>query len=124
MRAAFIAMAAVTVGGVLGLAHPALAGDYVDDKGAVESLLKGKTLKGVYLRTKSPYLLRFGTDGSLVNQVGAKGRWWGNNKGQYCREWKSGKLKGNKACMDMKATAEGVAIYHRGKKVAEGRLSN
>ena len=109
-------LAAVSIGAEV------YAADYLRDKNTVEALLKGKTLKGVYLRTKSAYVLSFGADGGLVNQVGAKGRWWVGDKGQYCREWTSGQLQGNKACMDLAKTNVGVAIYHRGKKVAEGTL--
>ncbi len=122
MRTALISAAALAVGVMT--VFPALSGDYMKDKAAVEVMLSGKTLKGVYLRTKSPYVLRFGADGGLVNQVGAKGKWWVNDKVQYCREWASGKLKGNKACMDLAPTPNGVAIYYRGKKVAEGGLTD
>ena len=98
--------------------------EYLRDKAQAESLLKGKTLKGVYLRTKSAYVLRFGADGALVNQAGAEGRWWVNDEAQYCREWTSGHLQGNKACMDLARTPGGIAIFHQGKKVAEGSLGN
>lgn len=121
---ASVIAAAVVLSAVSALSGEAWSADFLRDKGAAEALLKGKTLKGVYLRTKSAYVLQFQADGSLVNQVGAKGRWWVNETGQYCREWTSGRLQGNKACMDLAETEAGVAIFHRGKKVAEGSLGN
>ncbi|MEO5336505.1 MAG: hypothetical protein H7841_06390 [Magnetospirillum sp. WYHS-4] len=93
------------------------------EKTKVEGLLKGRTLEGTYLRTGSPYRLVFGADGGLVNQEGAQGRWWVDDQGQYCREWTSGALQGNRACLGVaQAVDGGIAFLHEGRKVAEGRL--
>jgi Tfp pilus assembly protein FimT len=88
----------------------------------LEQLLSGAKLEGIYLRTNSPYTLIFDADGSLKNQRGETGRWWVNPQGQYCRLWETGKLKGHQACLDLIVESEGVSIYSRGKRVAEGEL--
>lgn len=110
---------------VLGLAvgAVAMAEGYLKNRSEVEALLTGATLNGVYLRTQSPYTLEFRADGVLINQTGAEARWWVSETGQYCREWLTGQLMGNKACMDIARSGERIAIYSNGNKVAEGELS-
>lgn len=105
------------------LAGTAAAEDYLRDKAEVEALLSGATLNGVYLRTQSAYTLEFRADGTLVDKNGAGARWWVNDSGQYCREWLTGKLAGNQACMDLMRAGQRVVIFSNGKKVAEGELS-
>lgn len=109
-----------------------LAVDYLKDKAEVESLLSGKRLDGTYLRTQSAYSLAFYKDGRLKNQRGEVGRWWVNKKGQYCREWQTGRLQGHQACLDLlietsanakdKNTSQTLVIYSNGKRAALGRL--
>lgn len=98
------------------------AADYLRDRAEVEALLTGATLKGTYLRTGSPYTLEFRADGALIKGSGGNGRWWVNSQGQYCREWLSGRLQGNQACLDLALEGDTLAIYSRDKRVAEGRL--
>lgn len=105
------------------LAGSAAAEDYLRNKAEVEALLRGATLHGVYLRTQSAYTLEFRTDGTLVDKNGAGARWWVNDSGQYCREWRSGQLAGNQACMDLARAGQRITFYSNGKKVAEGALS-
>ncbi len=107
---------------LLSITHPVAAIDYYKDQVEVQKLLNGKRLEGVYLRTQSPYSLDFHRDGRLINQRGAEGSWWVNEQGQYCREWKSGRLAGNKACLDLAPDGDKTAIYSKGKKVAVGSL--
>ncbi|GAB4302162.1 MAG: hypothetical protein Kow0096_23510 [Thiohalomonadaceae bacterium] len=104
------------------LAGAAAAEDYLRNKAEVEALLSGATLNGVYLRTQSAYTLEFRADGTLVDKNGAGARWWVNDSGQYCREWLSGRLAGNQACMDLAREGQRVVVYSNGKKVAEGEL--
>ncbi|MFA5626556.1 MAG: hypothetical protein WCX90_03820 [Thiohalomonadaceae bacterium] len=99
-----------------------LAEDFLRDKDEVESMLKGATLQGTYLRTGSSYTLEFRADGTLLNKSGASARWWVNEHGQYCREWLSGKLAGNQACMDLQRDGQQIRLYANGKQVAEGEL--
>ncbi|SCZ52129.1 hypothetical protein [Thiohalomonas denitrificans] len=109
---------------LLGCSSTVHGADYLRDKSEVRSLLEGQILQGTYLRTGSAYTLEFAEDGTLRNSSGAEGRWWVNDQGQYCREWLSGRLKGNKACLDLMAEDDGgIAIYSRGKRVAEGLLT-
>lgn len=105
------------------LAGTAAAEDYLRNKAEVETLLRGATLHGVYLRTQSAYTLEFRADGTLVDKNGAGARWWVNDSGQYCREWLSGQLAGNQACMDLARNGQRITLYSNGKKVAEGELS-
>ncbi len=105
------------------LAGSAAAGDYLHNKAEVEALLSGATLNGIYLRTQSAYTLEFRADGTLADKSGAAARWWVSDSGQYCREWLSGRLAGNKACMELMRDGNRIAIYSGGKKVAEGELS-
>jgi hypothetical protein len=105
------------------LAATAVAQDYLRDKAEVEALLSGATLNGIYLRTQSAYTLEFRADGTLADKDGAAARWWVNDGGQYCREWLSGRLAGNQACMDIVREGNKVDIYSNGKKVAAGELS-
>lgn len=100
----------------------AFAGEALRDPQAVEVLLKGATLQGVYLRTGSAYTLEFREDGQLVDGRGAAARWWVNDQGQYCREWLSGQLAGNRACMDIRQEGRHIQLYSAGKRVAEGEL--
>lgn len=104
------------------LAGTAVAEDYLRNKAEVETLLSGATLNGVYLRTQSAYTLEFRADGMLVDKNGAGARWWVNDSGQYCREWLSGKLAGNQACMDLARDDQRISLYSSGKKVAQGEL--
>lgn len=104
------------------LAGAAVAADYLRDKAEVEALLSGATLHGVYLRTQSAYTLEFCADGTLMDKDGAGARWWVNETGQYCREWLSGRLSGNRACMDLAREGRRIAIYSNGNKVAVGEL--
>jgi len=107
---------------LLGMGNP-FAAEVLKDKAVVEQLLKGTTLNGIYLRTQSEYRLEFRSDGTLINQAGAEGRWWVSEEGQYCREWLSGPLTGNQACLEIVKAGEQIEIYSQGKKVAEGRLT-
>ncbi len=108
---------------LLGWLSPVHGADYLRDQSEVHSLLEGQVLQGIYLRTGSAYTLEFAEDGTLHNSSGAEGRWWVNERGQYCREWLSGRLKGNQACLDLVFEDGGIAIHSGGKKVAEGRLT-
>ncbi len=101
----------------------AQAAGTLTDPGKVRGMLEGATLHGTYLRTGSEYVLEFGTDGRLVKPDGDEGRWWVNDTGQYCREWLTGRLAGNTACLDLSIEGEGIAIHSNGRKVAEGQLS-
>jgi hypothetical protein len=105
------------------LAGTAAAEDFMRNKTEVEALLSGATLHGVYLRTQSAYTLEFRADGMLVDKDGAGARWWVSETGQYCREWLSGRLAGNQACMDLVRAGQRITLYSNGKKVAEGELS-
>ena len=97
-----------------------LAQTFMTDKAEVEKLLTGATFIGVYLRTESAYTLKFGTDGTLTDTMGAKARWWVDEQARYCREWLDGKLKGNTGCMNVEREDGQVALYSEGKKVVEG----
>lgn len=114
-RLAFLALA-ISGGAVA-------AQDYLRDHAEVEALLSGATLSGIYLRSQSAYVLEFHPDGSLVDGHGASARWWVSDSGQYCREWLSGRLAGNKACMELTRNGDQIAIYSNGNRVAEGTLS-
>jgi hypothetical protein len=105
------------------LGGTAAAQDYLRDNAEVEALLSGATLSGIYLRSRSPYVLEFRPDGSLVDGHGASARWWVSDSGQYCREWLSGRLAGNEACMELTRDGDQIAIYFNGNRVAEGILS-
>ena len=105
------------------LAGAASAQDYLRDQTEVRALLEGATLSGVYLRSQSPYTLEFRADGSLVDQRGESARWWVSDTGQYCREWLTGRLAGNKACMDLVLDGNRIHMYSNGNRVAEGELS-
>ncbi len=105
------------------LSANSLAADYLSGQAQVTTLIKGKVLHGTYLRTGSAYSLRFGSDGTLVNQREETGKWWVNEQGQYCREWNTGRLSGNRACMHIALEQEKIAFYSRGKRVAVGILS-
>lgn len=96
--------------------------EVMKDKAAVEKLLTGSTLNGVYLRTGGEYRLEFRADGKLINQAGAEARWWISEQGEYCREWVTGPLTGNQACLEIARQGEMIEIYSQGKKVAEGTL--
>ena len=96
--------------------------DYLQDKAEVKNMLSAHKLEGLYLRTQSAYMLQFNKDGTLKNQRGESGRWWVSDKGQYCREWESGRLKGHQICLELAKEADKIAIYSKGKKVAEGKL--
>lgn len=114
----------VIVSAVMVLAGVAAAQDFMRDKAEVETMLKGATLTGVYLRTQSRYVLKFGQDGTLADTSGARARWWVSDTGQYCREWLTGRLAGNSACMDLVRDGDRISIYSNGIKVAEGELSH
>ncbi len=101
----------------------AFGADYLRDQTEVVSLLRGQVLHGTYLRTGSAYRLEFAADGELRNSSGAEGRWWVNDRGQYCRKWLSGRLKGHQACLDLSLEGDGIAIHSQGRKVAEGYLA-
>lgn len=105
------------------LAGMATAQDFMRDRAEVEAMLQGATLTGVYLRSQSRYVLQFGDDGTLVDTSGAVARWWVGDTGQYCREWLTGRLAGNSACMDLARDGDRLSIYSNGNKVAEGELS-
>lgn len=96
---------------------------FLRDPAEVKTLLSGKRLQGVYLRTQSTYSLGFHPDGGLVDQDGERGRWWVNEQGQYCRKWESGRLTGHEACLDLVREGDKLAIYSSGKRVAEGSLA-
>ncbi|MET0087938.1 MAG: hypothetical protein ABW082_15640 [Sedimenticola sp.] len=99
------------------------AGGFMDNPAEVTAMLTGKQLQGTYLRTQSPYSLHFKADGTLVNQRDEKGKWWINEQGQYCREWFTGRLTGNRSCMNL-AMEDGVLVfYSKQKRVATGNLS-
>ena len=104
------------------IASTASAVDYLRDYAEVHALLNGNRLDGTYLRTNTPYSLRFLIDGTVENQNGERGRWWVNQQGQYCRVWATGRLKGNLACLDLAREGEQIAIYSSENKVAEGVL--
>lgn len=93
------------------------------DPAEVETLLSGATLEGVYLRSQSTYTLVFDPDGSLrdVNS-GAEGRWWVNENGEYCREWLTGVVAGNTACLAIGIDGDRIAIYSGENRVAEGTV--
>ncbi|MES9846672.1 MAG: hypothetical protein ABW162_15775 [Candidatus Sedimenticola sp. PURPLELP] len=103
---------------------PATAGEYLDNKTEVDTLLKGKQLNGLYLRTQSSYSLQFNADGSLSNQRNEKGKWWVNEQGEYCREWLTGRLKGNRSCMNLAQESGELVFYSKDRKVATGTLSS
>ncbi|HRP74082.1 MAG TPA: hypothetical protein PK725_00875 [Rhodocyclaceae bacterium] len=113
----------VIVSAAMVMAGVAAAQDFMRNKAEVEAMLKGATLTGVYLRTQSRYVLKFGEDGMLVDTSGAGARWWVSDVGQYCREWLTGNLAGNSACMDLVRDGDHISIYSNGNKVAEGELS-
>ena len=98
----------------------ALAQNFMTNKAEVEKLLTGATFIGIYLRTESAYTLKFGTDGTLTDTMGAKARWWVDDQARYCREWLDGALKGNTGCMNVEFEDGQVALYSEGKKVVEG----
>lgn len=98
------------------------AENYLRDQREVSAMLAGTILQGTYLRTQSAYSLQFNKDGSLINQKGEQGNWWANEKGQYCRKWSTGRMKGHEACLDLAQEGEQIAIYSNGKKVAIGNL--
>lgn len=100
----------------------AMAADYLRDPAEVETLLKGATLHGTYLRTQSEYVLEFGADGLLRDGKEEGARWWVNELGQYCREWLTGPLAGNEGCMDLQREGQFVRLYFEGRQVAEGSL--
>lgn len=102
---------------------PLLAADYLRDQAKTTALLSGTLLKGIYLRTNSPYSLQFNSDGTLVNQRGEQGNWWVNEQGQYCRKWSSGRMQGHQACLDLAIEDDQLVIYSSDKKVAAGTLS-
>lgn len=104
------------------LGSTAQANDYLRDQAEVENLLKGATLKGIYLRTQSDYSLEFGEDGKLRDGKDEDARWWVNELGQYCREWLSGPLAGNEGCMDLQREGSFIRLYFDGRQVAEGNL--
>jgi hypothetical protein len=99
------------------------AQDFLRDPAEVQALLSGTTLSGVYLRSNSPYTLEFRPDGTLVDAHGASARWWVDEDGRYCREWTSGRLAGNRACMDLVLEGNRIHMYSSGNRVAEGELS-
>ena len=100
----------------------ASAADYFRDYKQVHEMLNGSRMEGTYLRTNTPYSLKFLTDGTVENQNGERGRWWVNQQGQYCRVWATGQLKGNFSCLDLMREGERIAIYSMEKRVAEGLL--
>jgi len=105
------------------LSANSFAADYLTGQAEVNTLINGKVLQGTYLRTGSAYSLQFSKDGTLINQREETGKWWVNEQGQYCREWNTGRLSGNKACMHIALEQEKIAFYSRGKRVAVGVLS-
>ena len=113
----------VILAGAMAFVGTAAAQDFMRDKAEVEAMLKGATLTGVYLRTQSRYALKFGENGTLADTSGAGARWWVSDTGQYCREWLTGRLAGNSACMDLVRDGDRISIYSNGIKVAEGELS-
>jgi hypothetical protein len=100
-----------------------VAAEYLTDPAEVDALLRGTVLHGTYLRTRSAYTLHFRADGTLINQRNETGRWWVNEEGQYCREWDTGRLAGNKACMSLIRDGGQIEFHSRGRKVAVGTLS-
>lgn len=100
----------------------AQAQEFLRDKAEIEALLAGATLHGVYLRTGSAYALTFGKEGVLAGEQHAGARWWVNEQGQYCREWLSGPLAGNEACMDVALSDGQILLFSNGRRVAEGIL--
>jgi hypothetical protein len=107
---------------LIGACAQAQADEFLRDKGAVEALLSGARLHGTYLRTGTDYTLEFHPDGRLTDGRGKAARWWVNEQGQYCREWLSGRLAGNQACMDIQTSGQYIELHANGKKVAEGEL--
>jgi hypothetical protein len=105
----------------LGLASTTVqAQEFMRKQAEVEQLLSGSTFIGVYLRTEAAYTLNFAADGQLTDTNDGVGRWWVDEEGRYCREWLEGKLKGNKACMDVQLEDGQVALFSKGEKVVEG----
>ena len=98
------------------------AAEYLQKHAETHALLKGYKLEGTYLRSGTPITLDFRIDGTLVNQRNELGRWWVNQQGQYCRVWSTGRLKGHWTCLDIAKEGNGIAIYSKDKKVAEGVL--
>jgi len=99
------------------------AAEPLTDQAEVEALLKGAHFNGTYLRRNTHYAMHFKADGSLINQRNEEGKWWVNKQGQYCREWLTGRLKGNKACMSLARDGEQLLFISRGHKVAVGTLT-
>ena len=97
--------------------------EYLDNEDEVRQMLSGQKLKGLYLRTQSVYSLDFNKDGSLINQNGEQGHWWVSKKGQYCRQWETGRLKGHQVCLELAQEKDKIAIYSKNKRVAEGKLA-
>ena len=114
---------ALLLAGLMPTASPAQTAP-LRNPGAAWQMLSGTRLEGLYLRTNSPYHLIFHRDGSLENQRGARGHWWINAEGQYCRRWENGRLAGHQACFDLVPGGEEgrIAIHFKGKRVAQGRL--
>lgn len=104
------------------------AGGYTAAEGGgeaspLEARLSGKVLVGTYTRDGSPYVLEFRSDKTLVDNRGGEGRWWIDDKGDYCREWASGPLAGNSGCYEILVHGARVAIYADDAKVIDGELT-
>ncbi len=89
---------------------------------SLETRLAGATFKGIYIRAGTPYTLDFGRDGSLSDSAGRTGRWWVDDAGEYCREWKDGPMAGVETCMEVIFHLGKVAIYSGDDKVLEGEI--
>ncbi len=84
--------------------------------------LSGRVFVGTYMRDGSPYVLDFRADGTLTDNRNAKGRWWIDDNGDYCREWETGPLAGNSGCYEILVHGARVAIYAGDDKVLDGEL--
>lgn len=112
-------------GGVLaqGSAGGYTAAEPAGEASPLEARLSGKVLMGTYIRDGSPYVLEFRSDKTLVDNRGGAGRWWIDDKGDYCREWTSGPLAGNSGCYEILVHGARVAIYADDTKVIDGELT-
>lgn len=98
------------------------AGEASGPKAELEAALGGAVFTGTYTRDGSPYVLQFGTDGSLKDNRERTGRWWANDQGEYCREWANGPMAGTSACLEVLIHGKRMAVYSGDEKVLAGEL--
>lgn len=84
--------------------------------------LSGATFIGTYLRDGSPYVMEFGADGQLRDNRQRSGRWWINEKGEYCREWTSGPHSGSASCLEILVHGARMALYSGNERLMDGEL--